>query len=236
MSTLDKNSIIIRQYLHGVIGKLITELALKWRQKLDAVGAMIQNFEDAFNNNELSLDYIQEKTAMSLGVLNKISSYVDDFKILLYPNKQTNKFDVKETLQKCAELMKMILQEEDIEVETSCDVTGFLEGQANEFALVILSLMLNAKESIEAMKPDSAYIKVICKNIKEKTIVAVQDNGKGIAYAIQDELFEPFFTTKDEMKHSGMGLYVSKMIITESFNGKFHFRNTKEGAEFKIEV
>jgi C4-dicarboxylate-specific signal transduction histidine kinase len=233
---MNRDLIIKRQFQHGLVGKLITELALEWRQEMDAVGIMIQNFEDAFKANELTLEYIQEKTNASLKVLNKISKCIEDFKFLRYQNRQTNKFDVKEILQRCSDLMKMLLKDKNIKLTTICEVNGFVEGQANEFALILLSLILNAKESIEEMKHSNPEIKVICKNKGEKVLATVQDNGKGIPYAIQDELFDPFFTTKDELEHSGMGLYVSKLIIEEDFKGTLRFKNIKEGAEFSFEV
>ncbi|MDY6915660.1 MAG: HAMP domain-containing sensor histidine kinase [Candidatus Cloacimonadota bacterium] len=238
MVEIDKNSIIIHQYLNGVVGKLITELTLKWRQKLDAVGSMIQNFEDAFIDNELSLDYIREKTNRCFSVLKNISRNVDDFNYLLYSNKQTNHFDVEEIIERCITIMKIITSEQGIEISYKCEDTYFLEGEANQFGLVLLSLILNSKESIEEAKSQAGYIKINCHKGKDKFTVSVIDNGKGIPYTIEleDNLFNPFITTKDSEKHSGMGLYVSKMIIEDNFKGKFHYRNTKEGAEFRFEV
>lgn len=49
-------------------------------------------------------------------------------------------------------------------------------------------------------------------------------------------IFEPYFSTKQSSKASGMGLYMSKMIIENNMNGKLEVCNIKDGAEFKITI
>ena len=49
-----------------------------------------------------------------------------------------------------------------------------------------------------------------------------------------DRIFEPYFTTKEQGKGTGMGLYISKLIIENSMSGKLSVENTMRGALFKI--
>ena len=46
-------------------------------------------------------------------------------------------------------------------------------------------------------------------------IVTIEDNGYGIPPEIQEKVFEPFFTTKKSGEGAGLGLHISKQIITQ---------------------
>ncbi len=65
--------------------------------------------------------------------------------------------------------------------------------------------------------------------------IMVEDNGGGIDEKIIDRIFEANFTTKQKTG-TGIGLYMSKTIIEENFNGKLYVENSDNGALFTIEV
>ena len=58
------------------------------------------------------------------------------------------------------------------------------------------------------------------------------DNGGGIKAKNLKKIFEPYFSTKEE--GTGIGLYLAKMIIEESFGGKILVENKKEGVLFSL--
>ena len=62
--------------------------------------------------------------------------------------------------------------------------------------------------------------------------VTVADNGGGVAPGNLDRIFEPYFSTKE--LGTGIGLYMSKMIIERNMHGSVQVRNLEQGAEFTI--
>ena len=49
----------------------------------------------------------------------------------------------------------------------------------------------------------------------EGVSIVIQDSGSGIPLEIQEKIFDPFFTTKPMGEGSGLGLHISKKIITK---------------------
>jgi len=67
-------------------------------------------------------------------------------------------------------------------------------------------------------------------------IVEIFNNGDPIENLVLQNLFEPYFTTKADEKGTGIGLYMSKMIIEKHMDGHIECLNVKNGVMFKITI
>lgn len=63
----------------------------------------------------------------------------------------------------------------------------------------------------------------------------IVDNGGGIEEEIQDKIFEPYFTTKESQEGTGLGLYMTNMII-KNMGGRIEWKNTSDGVLMKVLV
>jgi hypothetical protein len=66
--------------------------------------------------------------------------------------------------------------------------------------------------------------------------IDVEDNGTGIDESIMHKIYEPYFTTKEEGKGTGIGLYMSKVIIENSMHGQLTVKNIAGGACFQVSL
>jgi signal transduction histidine kinase len=64
--------------------------------------------------------------------------------------------------------------------------------------------------------------------------VILCDNGGGISEKIISRIFDPYYTTKDEINGTGLGLYMSKMMVEEHHNGRLIVKNTEDGVCFTL--
>jgi ligand-binding sensor domain-containing protein/signal transduction histidine kinase len=92
-----------------------------------------------------------------------------------------------------------------------------------DFSRVILNLTKNAfdamREKIAKAGPDyKAQLEVRTKNLGDKILIEVEDNGPGVPDEIRDKLLMPFFTTKKGTEGTGLGLSITHDII-KAHNG-----------------
>ena len=101
-----------------------------------------------------------------------------------------------------------------------------------EFEQVVLNIINNAKDAFIERKIKEPEIIITLTN----ETITLEDNAGGIPENKLYNIFEAYFTTKEEGVGTGMGLYMSKIIIEEHFNGKISASNTKNGASFHISL
>jgi len=65
-----------------------------------------------------------------------------------------------------------------------------------------------------------------------RNLVSVVDNAGGIPVEILKRIYEPYFTTKEGS--SGIGLYMSKMIVEKNMNATLTVEQNTDGTEFEI--
>jgi signal transduction histidine kinase len=105
-------------------------------------------------------------------------------------------------------------------------------GFANEFSQVLLNLLSNAKDAILSRHIQNGMVTIRLSSNELSATIEVIDNGGGIPASAMEHIFEPYFSTKE--MGTGIGLYMSKMIIETSMHGSILVRNVDSGAEFRI--
>ncbi|MDB5338277.1 MAG: sensor protein [Planctomycetaceae bacterium] len=98
---------------------------------------------------------------------------------------------------------------------------------------VLLNLMLNAVDAVQAAPPDSRRIRVSSKPSGEDIEISVQDNGCGFPPSAADEMFQPFYSTKGQ-QGLGMGLSISRTIVDEHGGSIWATSEPNQGATFSF--
>jgi len=251
---IQKDTILQQQSKLAAMGEMIGAIAHQWRQPLNGISGTIINIEEAFDDGELTKEYLQENLNIIQKNLFFMSHTIDDFRNFFAPSKSKVDFYIHSAIVDAITIVKAQLANRDIYLNifiknnfdsnitmVNYNSTSNLKdieelkifGYPNEFSQVIVNLVTNAKDAIIQHK-DGGKIDIEIEPTKESIIVSVKDDGGGIDSNIMDRIFEPYFTTKDKQNGTGIGLYMAKMIIEDSMNGKLIVFNSLDGAVFQV--
>ncbi|RXI31381.1 histidine kinase, partial [Arcobacter aquimarinus] len=108
---------------------------------------------------------------------------------------------------------------------------------------VFINIINNSIDAFENIDEDK-YIFIDVEEFNNKIVIKIKDTARGIKENIIDKIFDPYFTTKSEKQGTGIGLYMSKEIITKHLNGSIeasnidfeYLNNSYSGAIFTISI
>jgi len=99
---------------------------------------------------------------------------------------------------------------------------------------VLLNLVLNAIQALDAVAPALRQIEVATMRVDSCMKLSVADRGPGVPAAAAGRLFEPFNTTRPQ--GLGLGLSICRTIV-ESHGGRIvHSARDGGGAVFSVEL
>ncbi len=100
---------------------------------------------------------------------------------------------------------------------------------------VLINLLQNALAATENNPQDHRKVKIsFFKNEEGSCVIAVSDNGPGIAPELLEQIFVPFFTTKSE--GSGIGLSLCRQIMHLHKGTISVISKPGEGASFLVKI
>jgi C4-dicarboxylate-specific signal transduction histidine kinase len=109
-----------------------------------------------------------------------------------------------------------------------------VRGDAIQLEQLLLNLITNAVDAAASNGKRSGRMRVATRQRGDRLLVAVEDNGPGVAQRVADRLFEPFETTKQG--GMGLGLTLARQIV-EAHAGVLRWENlTHCGARFTVEL
>lgn len=229
-----KDKIMLLQGRQAAMGEMINNIAHQWRQPINNLGLIVQNIKADYDGGRLTTEELNEYVDKAFGTIRFMSHTINDFSSFFSPDRMKTRFSPHEGLTKVVAMLEATLSLKNIvlQIQQQDDVT--VEGFSNEYNQVLLNLLNNAKDILVERGVEGARITVTVARENGQAVLKIRDNAGGIPEEIIDRVFDPYFTTKDQDKGSGIGLYMSRMIIKDHFNGSISVANRNGGAEFTV--
>ncbi len=229
-----KNIMLIQQNKLVSMGEMIANIAHQWRQPLNTLGIIVQKMGILYKRGELKDKEVDENIAEAMLLMQEMSDTINDFRDFFSPKRVLENFDLQEAILKAYAIVKLLITTNNIEFTFNMQHRYIIEGYKNEFFQVILNLLNNAIEAVLEDKIVKPKITVTLTETEEYINIAITDNANGISRDIAHKIFEPYFTTKNS--GTGLGLYMSKIIIEEHMKGKISVATNIFGTTFTIKV
>ena len=231
----DQKELIISKNKKAQLGDMISAITHQWKQPLSRITSITSLLEFKIDKQakvptkELS-DKIEQINSNTIF----LSDTIDDFKDFFNPNIVATECDIDTVIQRAIELSVDDTMTKEITITTDLNFTKKITIYKNELLHIILNILQNSKEAFKRSQIDIKLIKIIGYMQNEKLYIDIVDNAGGIDKESLPFIFDEHYTTKEEKSGSGIGLYLSKIILEDHLKGSIEVKNINGGAMFRI--
>ena len=227
-----KDEVMFVQSRHAQMGETIAMIAHQWKQPLNTTSLAISVIGMELDKNVLESTNVGELMEKVHKNIDYLSTTIDDFREFFKPQKEKKKTNYKIIFDKASLISQSSLSNQNIEFKLEIkEIEDFLSYE-NELVQVVLNIFKNAQDALVENKIQNPKIYV---EIDKKNLY-ISDNAGGIPENVITKIFDPYFSTKGNKKGTGLGLYMSKIIIREHCSGSLFVENTDMGAKFTISL
>ena len=229
---IQQESILVQQSRLAATGEMIGNIAHQWRQPLSLITTCASGIK---LEKEFGISIEQNEIAKLNTIIqssNYLSKTIDDFRNFFKPNKEKSYFSIEEMTDQSINLVSASFSFHYIKIKKNFKKIERVFGFSNEFSQAILNVLSNAKDALVQNEIKNPYVNVNIYENEEFGFLEIEDNAGGINPDILIKIFEPYFTTKEKNQGTGIGLYMSKMIMEKNMSGKLTVENTTLGAKF----
>ena len=228
----EQEQMLLKQYRMANIGSMLDSIAHQWRQPLMHINSILMNMNMALEKQNPDKNYLPDKINKISVLTGHMSQTIEDFRGLFSPNSKPSEFIINIAVTEVLYLMKNSLS--SIDVRHNLPINLKIVSHKNEFIQVLITLLSNATEALEKQNISKPVIIINSSVTNEHFSFSVEDNAGGIDNKNITKIFDPYFTTKDQSGGTGLGLYISKIIVEHKMHGKISAHNTNNGAIFTI--
>ena len=214
------------------VGEMIGLISHQLKQPLNVLSLYCEDINLSYDFNEITDEYMQDYYKNTKEQILYMSNTINGFLNFFNPNKIKEEFFLNNAIKQAMDILSSKIEKLDLSFTLNIDEELKNFGVEIELTQVLINIINNSLDIFierEIKKPE-IFIKLFRKD--DKNIIIIEDNAGGVENNQLDRLMEPYFTTKDT--GTGIGLYMVKLIIQNSFEGEIKVANAQNGLSFII--
>lgn len=231
----EQKKMFIQQSKFAAMGEMISVISHQWRQPLNEITVLIDEIKLKHQYNILSHDELEQLANEIYDSTDYMSNTIEDFNNFFKPSKDKQNFTISSILTETQNLLSSRLSKFKVNLQINIQDNHLSYiGYKNELKQVIINIINNAIDALDERLVPNKAITIDINKLETHIKITIEDNAGGIPIEIIDDIFNPYFSTKTEKNGTGLGLYISKLIIENNMQGEIDVENINKGAKFSI--
>ncbi len=227
-----KDQHMLEQSRLAQMGEMISMIAHQWRQPLSAITAATGSMTLHIQLEGYKEEYIEEKIQDINTYTQYLSTTISDFRNFFKPDKEKSLTSLNEIVKGSLKIIGTSLESQGVRIDSSLASKEEFSSYPNELKQVVLNILKNAQDVFIEKGIKEGRISIRTDSMEDAFQLRISDNAGGIPEENIAYIFDPYFTTKESLDGTGLGLYMSKMIVEDHCHGSLRVENQGDGACF----
>jgi len=213
----------------AALGEMIAIIAHQWRQPLAQL-----SFNCMYLKKKIKDPQLIDEAEKNQDIIHFMSETITNFQDFYKKTDNTN-FNPIVSIEQALKIVDSSLNLSQVKVIKETESKLIIFGNSNSLAHVVLSIIQNIVDVVKTRNIHDPTIKISLKDTNKNIILNIEDNAGGIKVNPIEDIFKPF-NSKKSTPSTGIGLYMSKLVVENQFNGTIKADNVKDGAKFIIKL
>lgn len=208
---------------------MVKMISHHWKQPLAKINVIASKVKILNETNQLTSDKLDEDMDKINNYSKSLAKTIDNFKDNL---SQSRGLDINtcHVIDKVLEFFKPSLNDKNITIKRECLHNETIKLDQEKFLQLLIHIVTNSIEAFDEIEVDEPTIKFVSKYENSIFRLTIEDNAGGIHPNIKDRIFDMYKSTKS-LNNRGLGLYFSKMIVEEHFQGDIKFEDVLDSSQ-----
>ncbi|HOS40934.1 MAG TPA: ATP-binding protein [Spirochaetota bacterium] len=218
----DKEAELLQLSKHASLAEITAGVAHELTQPLTGIKAIAQNMIDDITDDDVNTMEAVAELLKICAMVDKSSSIINHIRHFSGKSKIVRSgIDLNAVVLESIDLVSYQFSKHAIDIVLDLPPeAAIIHGDAIALEQTIINLLLNARDAIlekRSIAPEDISGTITIRTTIDRSTVAlaIEDNGTGIPPHTLANIWSPFFTTKKKSNGTGVGLSISRKIITE---------------------
>ncbi len=228
---------MLNQTRMTALGEMLSNIAHQWRQPLSIITSVASSVSLKQELKMLKEVDLEKEMSSIMDSANYLSNIIESFRNFIRNDKEFKAVSIKKSVDDVVQILDTTIKSNHINIINNIEKNDIVIGMiSGELEQVLINIINNANEIFIERNIQDKNIILDLKVEKETITITLEDNAGGIPDDVINKIFDAYFTTKHKSQGTGLGLYMSYRIVTESLKGNLFVKNTDKGAKFFIEI